>query len=476
MDSTRRGAIRLVGFAALVVGVLGIAAAAGFVVADGPTGEAVLSDVEEQYRTADSVVVDATVTVNGENTTGQFSVESVATAEGRMRVNVSDGGGYLLAGYDGNTSWLSSSELASPLVVRGSSALGNVSFSRSNGTASMAGLDAFLSETDADLTWDEGLDNESVERVRDAVNESDLPAAWNESAVQDAWSDAELPAEWNESTVSEAWNESELSADWNESAIPEKWNDSEFAVGNWSHASMDHNWSTENISLDPAEWSVSTVLAETNLTAERIETTTVDGQEVHVVAVSAPERDGELTLWVRTDDAAVVKQQLTTPRGTVTVEMETRFDVSPADSTFEPPMASTELGSEIRVDSLAALRASASDPLAVPSEDWQFEQGSALERPVSVTIGEYTADGAAITVLQSDSAVLQEFGADGRRNLAGDRSVTLSELSGAQADIPGLGADELTVAQWSENGQTVVVAGDLDESALLEAVETVAFE
>ncbi|CCQ33832.1 hypothetical protein HLRTI_003071 [Halorhabdus tiamatea SARL4B] len=476
MESPQRGAIRLAGLAALVLGVVGIAAAAGFVVADDdPTGEAVLADVEEQYRTADSTVVDATVTVEGDDATRTFSVDSVATADGRMRVNVSDGDGFVLAGYDGTTSWLSSSELASPLVVSDSSALGNGSFVSSNGTVSMAGLEALASEMDANLTWDEGLDNASVEQFREAINESGLPTKWNESTFQDAWSDTELLAEWNESKFSEAWNDSDLFEDWNGNHSFEDWNGSEFQTHNWSYPPGDGDWTVENVSFDPAEWSVSTLFAETNLTAERVETTTLDGQEVHVVTVSAPERDGELRLWVTTDDAAVRKQQLSTSHATVTVEMETRFDVSPADSTFEPPMASSALGSESTADSLADLRASVDGPLAVPGDDWTFQRGSSLDSPVSVTVGEYAADGTTITVLQSESAILSTFRSDGQTADVGERTVAIAELDTGQVDVPGLAAGG-SVATWTENGQTVAVAGDLPDSELREIVETIEFE
>lgn len=449
MESTQRGAIRLVGLAALVLGVVGIAVAAGFVVADDdPTGEAVLADTEEQYRTADSTVIDATVTVDSEDTVREFSVESVATADGRMRVNVSDGDGYVLAGYDGNTSWLSSAELASPLVVSDSSALGNGSFVSSNGTVSMAGLDTVISDIDTNLTLDGNLDNVSVEQFRDAINQSDL---------QTEWYDSDVFEDWNDSHPFEDWNKSELDAH------------------NWSHAPHDGDWTLENVSFDPAEWSVSTLLAETNLTAERIETTTLAGQEVHVVTVTAPEHDGELRLWVTTDDTTVLKQQLTTPHATVTLEMETRFDVSPADSTFEPPMGPSALESEGTADSLADLRASVDGPLAVPGADWTFQRGSSLDSPVSVTVGEYTADGTSITVLQSESAPLSEFTTDGRTVEVGDRTVTIAEFDTDQVGVPGLAAGG-TVATWTENGQTVVVAGDRSDSELREVVETITFE
>jgi len=459
MKSTRRGAIRLVGLAALVVGVLGIATAAGFVVADDdPTGETVLSDVEQQYRTADSVVVDAAVTIEDDDAVWEFSVDLVATADDQLRLNVSDDGGYLLAGYDGHTSWLSSSELASPLVVSDTSALGNASFVGTNGTVSMAGLDALVSAMDANLSWNGSLDNASLERFRDAINESDLLEGWNESEPL------------------QKWNESEFSDVWNESDFLEDWNASEFSARNWTHALTEGDWNLENVSVDPGDWSVSTLLAETNLTAERVETTTLDGQAVYVVAVSAPECDGELTLWVRTDDAAVAKQRLTTSNAIVTVEMETRFDVSLAESTFQPPMESTDFGSEMTVDSLADLRASAATSLAVPGADWTFERGTALERPVSVTVSEYAADGATVTIVQSGSSARSEFTSDGRTVDVGDRTVTVTEFSGEQAAIPWLSAGDGTLVQWTENDQTVVVAGDLDESALLEVVETIEFE
>jgi outer membrane lipoprotein-sorting protein len=434
MNIVRRGEIRFVAFSVLVVGILGIAAIAGFVIADdAPTGEAVLSDVEDQYQSADSVLVEATVTVEHNSTVERVAVTTVATADGMMRVNVSDGDTYVLTGYDGTSTWLESPRMDAPLVLSGSDLAGNASDIGTNAT--LAAIETtVLAHANDSSAWSNVIENASAGSVPDAINQSALREKVNRSAI---------PAEWNESAID---------------------------AGNWRHASIDGNWSETAAAVERANRSVSTLLAETNLTAERVETTTVDDRDVHVVTVTAPEHDGKLTVWVTADDATVLKQELTTPRGTVTVDMETTFDVSPADSTFQPPIAG---GSEQAVDSLADLRAVANVPVAAPGDSWELEEGTVLQSPISVIASQYTADGASITVLQSESALPTPAIEKGRTVDVGERTVTVATVTDAQADETWLDLDDGTVAQWTTNDRTVIVAGNLTEAELLAVVETI---
>ncbi|QGN08089.1 hypothetical protein Hrd1104_12820 [Halorhabdus sp. CBA1104] len=429
-----RGGIRLVAFSALVVGILGMAAVAGFAIADDtPTGEAVLSNAEEQYQSAESILVEATVTVEHNDTVEDVSITSIATADGLVRANVSDGPRYVRTGYDGTTAWLESSRMDAPIVLSGDLSAGTVSGIGTDATLPILETVALGDGTESS-TWSDGIETASGESVQTAVN-------W--SALHENGARSVIPAEWNDSALGER---------------------------NWSHGPKDGNWSETARRLAESKRSISTLLAETNLTAKRVETTTVDGHDVHVVTITAPEHDGKLTVWVQTDDATVVKQEVTTPHVTVTVDMETTFDISPATSTFQPPTAGA---SERAVDSVADLRAIADVPVAVPGDRWDLAEGAALQSPVSVVAGQYTADGDSITILQSESALPATNTTESRTLEVDERTVTVTTVPDEQAEETWLELDGGTVTQWTSDGQTVVVAGDLTQEALLNVVEGV---
>jgi outer membrane lipoprotein-sorting protein len=366
MDHNDRGTLRTATSVGVLLAVLGIAIAAGFVVAnDGPTGADVLTDVEDRYESADSVVVHANVTAEHDGTTNEYTVSTVTADSERMRVNVSNATEYAVFGHAENTSWVAGSTTEAPIVVR-------------NGTV---------------------------------VGQSALSGGTNASALSDARS------EW------------------------------------------DREWDHEHGGVTPKNLSVSTLLEETNATAEFVETTTVDGETVHVVELSSPERDGRLTLWATTDTATVLKYRTTTPNGTMTVDVEeTHFDVSPAESTFQPPGDDSWRTS---VDSIEEVQASADGPIAVPDETWSFETGTVLASPVPAVASQYTANGSNLTLVQSNASAFSEAPDpdDGRTVEVGNRTVTITD-----------GHGETTVARWSSGDLTVIAIGDRSESALLDVV------
>lgn len=360
MNRNDRGTLQTATAVGVLLAVLSIAIVAGFVVAnDDPTGSAVLTDVEDRYESADSVVVDAAVTAGHDGNTTEFNVSAVTADSGQMRVNASNGTDYAVFGHTENTSWVTSSTMDAPIVIR-------------NGT--VAGQPALSGETNASVLFE---------------NRSD-----------------------------------------------------------WGH---------EHDSVTPENLSVSALLDETNATAEFVETTTIDGEEVHVVEMSTPEHDGQVTLWAKTDTATVVKYRTTTPNGTMTVDVrETHFNASPAESTFRPP---TDDSWKTSVDSLGELQANTDGPIAVPDEEWSFETGSVLASPVSAVVSQYTANGSNLTLVQSDESVFSKAPDDGRTVEAGNRTVTITD-----------GHDEATVAKWSQGDLTVVAASDRSESELLDIV------
>lgn len=360
MDRNDRGTLQTATAVGVLLAVLSIAIVAGFAVAnDDPTGSDVLTDIEDRYESADSVVVDAAVTAEHDGNTTEFNVNAVTTDRGQMRINASNGTDYAVFGHTENTSWATSSTMDVPIVIR-------------NGT--VAGQPALSGETNASVLFE---------------NRSD--------------------------------------------------------------------WDDEHDSVTPKNLSVSALLDETNATADFVETTTVDGEEVHVVEMSTPEHDGQLTLWSKTDTATILKYRMTTPNGTMTVDVrDTHFDASPAESTFRPP---TDDSWKTSIDSLGELQSNTDGPIAVPDEEWSFETGNILFSPVSAVVSQYTANGSNLTLVQSDESVFSEMPDDGRTVDVDNRTVTVTD-----------GPDEMTVAKWSQGDSTVVASSDRSESELLDIV------
>lgn len=439
MDFENRGAFQLVAFAGAILVVLGVAVVAGFALADDePTGTEVLSDIEEQYESADSLLVEGTVTAEYNDTVRAVDVHAVATSDGQFRANVTNGSEYVLAGYSGNTTWFTDSETGATVVISGGPA--------APGQPSVTGLESgALPAGTTDLTangsasvWVYGLDNATLDALAEDLNRSD-DGTLNRSAIAAMLNgSSDRPALHN-------WS--------GDGPMAHNWSGDGEKHHNWSEA---HNWSDADFDRENA--SVSTVIEETNLTAERVETTSLDGQEVHVVSVTHPDHEGELRVWATADTATVVKYRATSPNGTVTVDIsQTRFDVSPAASTFQPPIASQS--DQTVVDTVAELQATATHPVAVPDDSWTFQQGSVVANPVDATVAQYQSGSSTLAVVQSPSSRFAQVTADGRTVEVGDRTVTVTEIG-----------DDRTMAQWSEGDQTVVVTGDVSESELLDAV------
>lgn len=442
MDFENRGALQLAALAGALLVLLGVIAVAGFAMADtSPTGEEVLSDVEDRYQSADSVLVEANVTVEQNDSVTEFSVHSVATSDGQMRTNVSNETGYLLVGHTENTTWVTGSETGATLVISSENREGQPPMAAMGNPA----LPGFRTTT-------VGPDNESL-------------SVWVyglENATFDSG-----PNGWNQSHDFGGVNVSMASVDWNESS------DHPMA-DHWSGgASNSHNWSDVgphaddlNTTYNAEEWenkSISTLLEETNLTAEFEGIETVDGHDAHVVVISHPEHEGQVKVWSNADTATVLKYRVSTPNETMTVTMEeTRFNVSPAASTFQPPIASeTERTS---ADSLSELRDAAPFTVGVPSDNWTFTGGSVIASPMEAVIGQYETNSSEIAVVQFQSRSFEGVTAEGRTVEVNDRNITVLEVAEGQM-----------IARWSQNDQTVVVSGEVSESVLLDFVRDLEF-
>jgi len=162
----------------------------------------------------------------------------------------------------------------------------------------------------------------------------------------------------------------------------------------------------------------------------------------------------------------ILRQETTGPEGTVTVDVvETRFDVSPADDTFQPP-GQTELASATLTwtEDAETFASGSSLPVAKPVDGWTFESGGSLTADLSVP-GEESVEG--------DSAAIAATYTDGDQTVVvaqSDRTYDVTE-HGETETIRGQPVafevtEEGAVATWTEAGTTVTVAGALTEAEL----------
>jgi outer membrane lipoprotein-sorting protein len=317
--------------------------------------------------------------------------------------------------------------------------------------------------------WDESALAEEWDEsaLAEEWNESALAEEWNESALAEEWDESALAEEWNESALAEEWNESALAEEWNETALVEEWNESEWPE---SHEELHEEFNvTDELT---GEFNAS----DPDLSVKLVNTTTVDGERAHELLITHPDAEGDTRLWVAVDSHEVLKLETTTPDATVTVDVvETRFDVSPADSTFEPPGA-TELArlTVTSTDTADGFGADAPFQVAVPGEGWTFERGGTVAGGTS-----FVSDGA----VESETVGLAAEYTDGERSIL----VTQSEAPGDWGEGPRtvtVGDREVVVTTtehgvagtWVEDGTTTTVAGNLSESELLSVIEDVTLE
>lgn len=422
MKFQSRGWVGILVFGGLI---LSIAVVGGFVVADEkPSGEEILTNVEASYQNADSTLIDATIVTEHEEKVSTFDVHTVATKSGQMRVNVSNESGHVVIGTNGNVTWVAGTQMEAPLVVREDGVANSTALVGANLNGLEANISAYSHGNGSIFTHMQG---------KDTMRNGSFATHLKENGMQTAEYDALL------------------------------------SEHNGTH---DFNGTTLG-HYDRTNWSISRALEERNLTAERLKTVTEEGQKLHIVVISAPEEDGELKLWVSAQDATVEKEELTSPNGTVTVEMDTRFNVSLAPSTFQPP---SPMVNDQTIESIDELRMQSANPLAVPGDNWTFLQGSVLDRPVSFTTAQYTNENLSVTLLQSETSALAGLVGEGRTINVSNRTVRISDLSSMESGMNWYGMEEGVIGQWTENDQTIVVAGSLSESQLVDIIESIDVE
>jgi outer membrane lipoprotein-sorting protein len=521
MENTDQGRARLAVLIALVVVSAGVVAASGFVFADDQrSGDEVLEDVQEKYKTADSVSADTVVTVETEEETTQFDVSVAGAGEQRLRLNVSDEGEHVLMGTGGDSVWIHDPETELTGVLT-SAEDGEATLAVRAGTEeATGGLSAFLpaefdeettvgellAEVDddelpaewreqiesvpeettiAELTSGEGLENVSTEEI-------DLPADVDETEFPDEF---EAPAEWNESSVSALFDEYNLTDDIDESdlenleevELPEEWEDKTLAE-KWEDTELPDEWENSEWAQEIDEFTQEYDSIEEfrneyntsdpNLQVELVGTTTVDGQEANELRITHPDTEGETRLYTGVDSDVILKQETVTPDATVTIDvLQTQFDVSPADSTFEPP-GTTELASAAFTwtESADEYAQDVSLPAAVPGDAWTFEYGGTVTAQVESVPGMDAAFDRA-TVAQGATYV------DGEQSLfvtQSNKTVDVTEYAETETirgqEVAIEATEHGAVATWTESGTTTTVGGDLSEAQLRAALETIEFE
>lgn len=546
MGTDTRGRLRLVALVGLLVVGLGATVAAGFVIADDQrSGEEVLSDVQERYNTAESISADTVVTVESEAGTVTADV-GIAAADEQLRINVSDDDGYFLAGTDGEATWVFDPATELTGVVQ-ETADGSAMISLRAGTDEpTGGLSALLplevsSETtvgelrdqfggelpaafdDIDNTTTlEELPDELDGNVSDVLPDSFDSEEFNASGFNVSDFDLEsfeldeldefdaeaLPSTFNETAVEEFVEKLESAAEdgvsddafedvtLNETTVDE----ARAAINDALPAEIDDLESYE--SLDALTDDLEIVANKT--TVERVGTTTIDGVEANELLITHPDLPGETRLYTSIEEDTILRQVTETPNGTVTIDVpETRFDVDPAASTFEP-RGTTELGNATlsvdTVETTDALADATPFDVAVPGESWtltnatvttatvSFELPNSLPSTITTTAATYTDDDRTLVVSQSpvvegdgitinettltelatadiDSELETEFDVETTTKTIDDREVVITSTDDGTA----------TTASWVSDETVVTVTTDGDQDAVESLIANVEF-
>lgn len=523
MSATNGGRGQTAVAAVVLVGLLSVAAVAGVMFTGATTqdadrtGEEILTDVNEKYNSADSVVTDAVVTIERSERTRQFELSAASAGEAQMRLNVSDGDRYLLFGTDGDVVWVHDPEttLTGVLERTDEGVTGTIRAGTDEptglGLSSLSGqlddidpnttVSELLAESDeqippqyeavlaeipenttvGDLLEEQGLDADAnlseVLAGSDTVGEFEQ---FDESALPEQFGEFEfdnatIPDNWakNWSEAAERYSDRTDRYSGNETAaleeLLEQWKDRHNVSTRLADAPESWNFSKERVSRRMAEFDSEFDPADADVDIERVGTPTIDGTDTYELLVTGPADDTEYRIWVAQESETVVKQRLTTDAVTVTIDVvDTRFDVAAAASTFEPPGTTTVAEGEISTVSTASqLDEQTAFDLATPSADWEFENGTYATSEVGPL-------GAVLPALPDSATSVYTDGTT---------SLVITQ-TGAQRDLPAYVANETesitldgqtvqvsttergTLARWTTDETTLVVAGDLSRERL----------
>lgn len=408
METDNRATVQRTAVVASVLLFVGIVVTAGLSIGatTGPSGEAVLNETRSQYANAETVVVDATVTVRNDSATKEFDVSAVAAEGNRSRVTVTGDDRNVTVGTNGSAAWLSTPETPVALVLQ-------------NGTVRTTG-----------------------------------PVG--------AFANASTPGNVSGLNGSTTGNLSKL-------------NFSEF-----ENASVIGNGSELNYSamgaVDRSPWAGGPDARKANVSVERVETTDYEGTRAHVVSVTPKNEsvDVELRMWVDAENSTVLRQRLTTPNGTVAVDVHrTRFDASVADSEFEPPAAGPDAVGVRTVEDAESLHSETPFEAVTPVAGFDLDRGVVVERRGNTTaFGQFSNATMTVRVVQttatsvpSMAAAMTDADVDAGVEVENTTTRTVNDTTVTVSHVEGQ-----TIVRWDTGDGTVVVAGDLTADRLLEVV------
>lgn len=505
MERYDRGRLKIAVMAAIVVATVGLVITTGFVFAgDDPTGEDVLEDVQETYESTESVSADALVTVESDNETASVETQIAATADGQMRLNLSGQESYVTAGTDGDSVWVYEPQTDSSVglaeqedALRATLRAGTIERTVTN---SVPIDDVSPGDTVADVL--EGVDEDELpdewqERIEELPRNATLAELAADGEFDDLLEDGDGSAPGNDSTATDVQsqvvadrllgqltsavsldagdigeiagvlNGEDMAGATNETGIAGVF---EQIVGGQTagdNASLPNETAQFTAVLGSADEIRETLtVSPENQTVELVGTTTVDGEETNELLLTSPTNEYELRLWADTETDEIRKVEWTGSETTITAEIrETRFDVSPADSTFEAPGA-VELASVTATNTTASEEFATDAPFDVkrPDDAWTFERGSTVELETSfdtgtplddnpvTTVARYTDGERSLLVLQSSAVVDVPFGTE--TVSVGNTTARLTEVG------------DRTIGVWTDEDTTTVVVGDFSEAEL----------
>ena len=374
-----------------------------------PTADEVLNDARDRYESAESVGGTAVVTVENGNGTVERSAEVTFTLtdHNESRVAVTASNRTAVVGSNGSIGWVHLEETGLTQAVE-----------LSDDVEGLSAVDPSVPAVDGNRT---ASITDTVDELRDRYGNL-IPAEKN-------WNANRTPSPWNLSDGDDEWN------------AGRGWNQSWFGATAW-------DWTRENVST------------------ERVGTEVVGETEAHLVEIE-PAGDGEgiLRVWIGTDEANVLKTELTRGDWTVEVRYTTlRFDLSPADSTFQPPGAGpTETAA---VDSRAELQAATEFDVPALPEEYTFADGSTIVYgDATVAVGSYTGpENVTVATTTADQFPTGAVSGGG----ANASSVELGEQTGTVADT-----DQGVVVSWERSGVRNAVIVDGSQEVAVSVSESV---
>ena len=329
----------------LVVGAVGGVAFAQST-ADGPSGETILENAHEQYRSAETLTGSADITVSNATDERSATVEYALAEEG-VRMSATYDGTTMAAGTNGSVAWVSAPEVG-------------------------------------------------VQRAWNVENASSWEASEVCEAVQNRAGETELP---NRSTLPDDVDASAMQE--NVSALRENVSavDCESLTTEWA------NTKRSAMESAPANWSEANLTA----TRTGTETLDGTEAYVVELAHENESIDAEGTVWVATEDDRVLKQRVNDGTNATVVRYDDQgFNVSTDESTFAPPTAREGVVGSTTYDEFAATQDATDRDLATLDADgFAFEGAAVTNAGGGTTVAQQYENGASnATLLTTDAESL----------------------------------------------------------------------